>query len=229
MRHCIQYFEEFSNNLVKTLLHSVDSNGNNVLHFAFANNRFDLVDELLNNGFATELLNKRNKSGITPLLVCSTSQPKSPYDWSVVRKCFEMGNVNAKSAKFGRTPLMNAAARGFHAMVDLLLDVGANPNLQDKDGSTALMYAAEHGQEKCVKILVRHKKCDPTIQETDGQTACSIALDNGHKNTAVLIHMQTLEKRRQSTNHHTNKRYIWTTSNRAKKKALAMVPEVEYF
>lgn len=32
----------------------------------------------------------------------------------------------------------------------------------------------------------------------DGETACSIALNNGHKDIAVLIHMQELEKRRLS-------------------------------
>lgn len=60
---------------------------------------------------------------------------------------------------------MNGASRGFQDMIDLLLDVGANPNLQDKDGSTALMYAAEHGHGRCVKSLVKHKKCDPTIKD----------------------------------------------------------------
>lgn len=60
---------------------------------------------------------------------------------------------------------MNAASCGFHNMIDLLLDVRANPNLQDKDGSTALMYAAEHGHGRCVKSLMKHKKCDPTIKD----------------------------------------------------------------
>lgn len=60
---------------------------------------------------------------------------------------------------------MNAASRGFHDMVQLLLDIGADPNLQDKDGSTALMYAAEHGHEKCVRRLIKNKKGDPNIRD----------------------------------------------------------------
>lgn len=59
---------------------------------------------------------------------------------------------------------MLASSSGSQEMVDLLLDVGADPNLQDKDGSTALMYAAEHGCEKCVKSLVSHRKCNPTMK-----------------------------------------------------------------
>lgn len=50
-------------------------------------------------------------------------------------------------------------------MVRMLLDAGADINIQDEDGSTALMCAAEHGRMDILKILLAHPDCDSTIQD----------------------------------------------------------------
>lgn len=47
----------------------------------------------------------------------------------------------------------------------MLLDVGANVNAQDKEGSTAMMCACEHGHTEIVKILLAHPDCDATIAD----------------------------------------------------------------
>lgn len=58
---------------------------------------------------------------------------------------------------------MLAVSHGKKDIVKILLDVGAEINLRDKDGSTALMCAAEHGFMEIAKILLSHSECDPTI------------------------------------------------------------------
>lgn len=58
---------------------------------------------------------------------------------------------------------MLAVSHGKKEVVKILLDVGAEINLQDKDGSTALMCAAEHGHLDIAKILLSHSECDPAI------------------------------------------------------------------
>ena len=50
-------------------------------------------------------------------------------------------------------------------MVRLLLEADAEVNVQDDDGSTALMCACEHGHTDIVKMLLAHQDCDPTVAD----------------------------------------------------------------
>ncbi|GIY35828.1 KN motif and ankyrin repeat domain-containing protein 4 [Caerostris darwini] len=175
----LKYFHKFSDNLVKTLMFSTDKEGNNALHFACSNNRFDIVEELLNYDFGPELLTQKNKSR--------------------------------------QTPLMNAASQDSVEMVRMLLEAGADPNLQDNDGSTALMYAAVHGHEPCIQLLLDHPKCNPRIKDYDQQTACTIALEAGHKDLALLIYLHakksTENKTQPMANHDQNINDLWDRSS----------------
>ncbi|GFT61667.1 KN motif and ankyrin repeat domain-containing protein 1 [Nephila pilipes] len=189
VHYYLNYFQTFSDNLLKMLMYSTDREGNNALHLALGNNKFDIADELLSYECGSELLNQKNKLGYSPLMICSISHPESDHDWNVVQNVLNLGNVNDASKFSKQTPLMSAASKGCVKMVRLLLEVGAHPNQQDEDGSTALMYAAVHGNEPCVCLLLENPKCDPRIKDNDHETACSIALNAGHKNAALLIYL----------------------------------------
>lgn len=60
---------------------------------------------------------------------------------------------------------MLAVSHGNLEMVQLLLATGADINLQDEDGSTALMCAAENGRIDIVKHLLSHSDCDSLIKD----------------------------------------------------------------
>lgn len=60
---------------------------------------------------------------------------------------------------------MLAVSHGNIDMVQMLLDAGADINIQDEDGSTALMCAAEHGRIDIVKLLLAQSECDSCIQD----------------------------------------------------------------
>lgn len=60
---------------------------------------------------------------------------------------------------------MLAASHGKVDVVRLLLESGADINIQDDDGSTALMCAAEHGYLDIVNTLAGHSDCDLTIKD----------------------------------------------------------------
>lgn len=60
---------------------------------------------------------------------------------------------------------MLAASHGRGDMVSLLLECGADVNVQDADGSTCLMCASEHGHTDIVKQLLAQPSCDPNIAD----------------------------------------------------------------
>lgn len=52
-----------------------------------------------------------------------------------------------------RTPLMEAASEGWKDVLQLLVNRGANKDLVDSDGKTALQYALEENHKECVQML----------------------------------------------------------------------------
>ena len=60
---------------------------------------------------------------------------------------------------------MLAVKHGKADLVELLLNNGAAVNLQDSEGSTALIYAVEHGSLNIVKLLLTKSECDVNIAD----------------------------------------------------------------
>lgn len=86
---------------------------------------------------------------------------------------------------------MLAASHGRLEISKILLECGAEVNLRDNDGSTALMCAAEHGHSKVIALLLAHPDCDPLIEDNEGSTALKIALVNGHNDIGILLYAGT--------------------------------------
>jgi ankyrin repeat protein len=63
-------------------------------------------------------------------------------DLAIARRLIAAGAAVDAANDMGRTPLMFAVMFGRKAMVDLLLEAGANPALADLEGQTALDLAA---------------------------------------------------------------------------------------
>jgi ankyrin repeat protein len=80
--------------------------------------------------------------------------------------------VNAKGSG-GWTPIMYAALYGDGETVRLLLNKGANPNAQNDDGGTALMYATDN--EEKTKLLL-DQGADPNLRSGEGRTALLVAV-----------------------------------------------------
>jgi ankyrin repeat protein len=83
----------------------------------------------------------------------------------------------------GRTPLMSVLISNppsnLPEIVTLLLDGGANPNLQDGDGNTALHYASRRGSSlgvrvEAIAILIEHGAA-LDLENDEGQTAVDVA------------------------------------------------------
>ena len=61
---------------------------------------------------------------------------------------------------------MLAVSHGRLEMVQLLMQAGADVNLQDDDGSTALMCATEHGHIEIIKALLAHPDIDISLKDS---------------------------------------------------------------
>lgn len=67
---------------------------------------------------------------------------------------------------------MLAVSHGRLDMVKMLLEAGADINIADEDGSTALMCAAEHGHIEIVKHFLCQPDCDSSITDVVSIVIC---------------------------------------------------------
>lgn len=74
-------------------------------------------------------------------------------DMDTVRRCLNEG-LNPNAMTDGRTLLMWAAWGNMKEAVELLIDLDADLDAQDKNGFTALMWACFNQDDYCVRPLV---------------------------------------------------------------------------
>lgn len=63
-------------------------------------------------------------------------------------------------------------------MVRALLECGANVNIQDDEGSTALMCASEHGRAEIVSLLLEQPGCDIAIVDNVSNISCTFTVQD---------------------------------------------------
>ena len=86
----------------------------------------------------------------------------------------------------GSTPLHDAAEKGYFVIVKILLEHGAEPNIQNYIGWTPLHLAAANGYFVIVKILLEHG-AEPNIQDNDGSTPLHKAVANCRVGVARVL------------------------------------------
>lgn len=79
-------------------------------------------------------------------------------------------DLNVKESMGGSTPLISAALFGRTEIAKLLINAGANLNIQNNDGSTALTTSAFFCRTDIVKMLLANK-ANKTLKNNYGQTA----------------------------------------------------------
>lgn len=86
----------------------------------------------------------------------------------------------------GNTALMRAALGGYLDVVDLLLNQGADANMQSAQGGTALMQACYRGHADVVRRLL-DAKASTRLQDAYDGTALMRAADGGHKDVVEIL------------------------------------------
>jgi ankyrin repeat protein len=93
-------------------------------------------------------------------------------DVMAINAFFDAGiNPNAPSEADGRTALISAAARGDLEVVNVLVQRGADVNVKDKKGYTALFHAIEAMYDEVALVLLNQPSLDANARGLNGTTA----------------------------------------------------------
>ncbi|KAJ5727000.1 ankyrin, partial [Penicillium malachiteum] len=105
----------------------------------------------------------------------------------IAKKLLELKFPIDQIDSYGATPLMWAASEGQAEMIEFLLQHGVQFNLQHVSGGrTALSYAAEHGCERSVQLLLE-KKADTELQDEIGYAPLFYAIGNRNERIVRLL------------------------------------------
>lgn len=172
--------------LLAHVVNLADGNGNTALHYSVSHRNLSISSLLLDTGVCD--VNHQNRAGYSALMLAALTSLGQEEDMAVVKRLFSMGDVNAKASQTGQTALMLAISHGHQDMVAALLECGADVNVQDADGATALMCASEYGRLDTVQLLLAQPGCDLTILDNEGTSALAIALEAEQDEVAALLH-----------------------------------------
>lgn len=177
--------KEQSDNLHEFIINIDDPNANTALHYAVSNGNLALASLLLDFLAAVDCA---NRAGYSPLMLAALVDIKDASEANIIHRLFRAGDVNARAEPHGQTALMLAVSHGKFETAKLLIECGADVNVQDEEGSTALMCAAEHGHKQLVQLLLATPGIDACLADVDSSTALSIAVENDHKDIGLLIY-----------------------------------------
>jgi ankyrin repeat protein len=95
--------------------------------------------------------------------------------------------INYKEENTGSTLLIEASKISNNYIVKMLLDIGADPNLQNNSGNTPLLFACNKGKFNAVKLLLSNG-ADPNLQNNDGNSPITLAIrDNNIELIKLLL------------------------------------------
>lgn len=155
--------------------------GRRALTIAAGNGHEKLVERLLKAGA---------KADGGPAKITALTQGLRSGSDEVVKFLLNAGADPNRAAADDRKPLMLAARAGLDESVRYLLDKGAQINgRNEKDGTTALMWAANNGRKRIVELLIE-RGADPSLTAKDGWTAGEAARMAGHVDIADRLERQ---------------------------------------
>lgn len=137
-----------------------DNNGNTPLHLAARNHDLKMTKMLLS--YNKTIVNVQNNLGRTPLHLASTR----PFVYQSASNLLSRESLNIAQA---------------------LLNHGANVNLQDADGNTALHHAANHFYHLEVAEILLNHGANVNAQSNIGDTALHRSASYGHLSTVVFL------------------------------------------
>ncbi|NWY09246.1 KANK4 protein, partial [Aphelocoma coerulescens] len=149
--------------LLETVVNLPDRNGNTALHYSVSHSNFPVAKLLLDTGVCC--LDLQNRAGYTAVMLTPLATPETHQDMEVVMRLLKEGDVNLRAAQGGQTALMLGVSHERDDMVRALLSCQADVNLQDEEGTTALMVACRQGNADIVRLLLAQPGCQVTLTD----------------------------------------------------------------
>lgn len=112
----------------------------------------------------------------------------------------DQGSIDQTEAE-GRTPLFNAAMRGYSDIVELLLSQNADINKRDRYGSSALFAAVRNERLKVVKQLLAIDQVVLDYEDCFGRTISSWAHRSKNDELIKLVDFAAAEKKLEVQSH----------------------------
>ena len=165
------------------------------LKIAISMNNYEEVDRLLTAGVSPNLQFSYccdeyfRPSGIpnASALICATCYGSMGAVRSLIRRG---ANIEAAQGWHLGTAFIMAAHSGNIAILKELLNAGANMNAKTLLGETALHYAAKHGYQGIVKLLIE-QGADTQLSDLSGFTPYEAAVDSDEG--SVIAYFKSLE------------------------------------
>ncbi|MCY9548767.1 ankyrin repeat domain-containing protein [Lysinibacillus xylanilyticus] len=87
----------------------------------------------------------------------------------------------------GETPLLIATHENYIEVAKLLIEAGADINLQDNIQDSAYLYAGAQGKTEILKYMIEHAEPNQNIVNRYGGNALIPAAEKGHLNNVKLL------------------------------------------
>jgi serine/threonine-protein phosphatase 6 regulatory ankyrin repeat subunit B len=145
----------------------------------------EVVQALLTKRAEVEWRNEFGNSALSETAVGKSGASQGAVAQALLAAGAQVDAVN----RYQRTPLMLAARQVYGAdsgFVRRLLDSGAQVNLTDEDGRTALMYASESGQLQTARMLIE-RGASLVARDHEGLSALDIAARAERKDIIKLL------------------------------------------
>lgn len=161
-------FKTLKGNLLKTIINTEDNNGDTALHIASFHGDYHIVNKLLAYGAEKTLKNTEgympvdmSKDDLVRKVLTNLNKAAKNSDEKNLVELVHFGHdINNKSTMFSQAPIHkiieSRSADKYNVLIKML-DMGADPNLRDYNGWTALHYSCQLGDLESVKILLQNK------------------------------------------------------------------------
>lgn len=162
------------------------SRGDTALIVAVQKNSIEIAEYLIEEGARIAVANRKEetptllavRNGNAKLIALLLSNGADPNRATYQRKVDTF--ITRIHKRTEPLPLLVEAATGGHTeTVKVLLKAGAQIDIQDEDGRTALYKAAEQGYKRTVELLLT-EKADANLYDNIGRTPLMVASRNGY-------------------------------------------------
>ena len=158
--------EHDMNNIVDLLIkygadiHHMTSNGVTAIGIACINNNINIAKKLIDLGVDTNIA---DDEGNTPFHIAI--EGNAGVD---LLNLLYVNNAKIDIQNiYGQTPLMIALEKGNVEVVKFLVDLGADLNLRDDDGKTALDLVIKYEDKKMIDLLITHGAQNMSLEYRD--------------------------------------------------------------